>query len=70
MLTNGASEPSKITPLIEAANAIMDVYDDADHVYDAPVYVQLGFNKILQAAVAKFQAVVITFYLRVDKVLC
>ena len=47
-LINAAPE-APARPVVEALNAIYDVYSDAGFAYDKPVFVELGFLKHLEA---------------------
>jgi hypothetical protein len=44
---------------VEAMNAIMDIYSDAEFQYDRPVFVELGFLKYLETAAPKVRTLVI-----------
>lgn len=45
-------------PTVEAINAIMDIYADADFDYDGPVFVNCGFLAHLQKALPNVRTMV------------
>lgn len=45
-------------PTVEAINAIMDIYADADFDYDGPVFVNCGFLAHLQKALPNVRTIV------------
>jgi len=45
-----ASPQTPAQAVVEALNAIFDVYADAEYQYDSPVFVELQFLKHLEAA--------------------
>ena len=48
LVTAAPEAPAR--PVVEALNAIYDVYSDCEFAYDKPVFVELGFLKHLEAA--------------------
>jgi hypothetical protein len=46
-------------PAVEAMNAIMDIYSDAEFQYDRTVFIELGFLKYLETALPKIRTLVI-----------
>lgn len=54
-----AAPDAPAQPVVEALNAIFDIYSDSEFDYDKSVFIDLGFEKHLEDSVPKIRTLVI-----------